>query len=150
LTPGGEIRLTPQLKYSAPEVVDSPSSCTFSSDMFSLGCLIYALFKINADKNCKSPHLITAHSLSAHKDFMKQIDRQDFSCIPQALRPIVQRMLNPDSNLRVSINDFANHGYFKDPFIQTTKQLESLIQKELQQQQTFLKGLNKIILKFEP
>jgi hypothetical protein len=62
---------------------------------------------------------------------------------------MIQRMLNSDPGMRVTINDFANHGFFKDPFIQTVKCLETLIQRDFAQQQSFLKGLSKIILKFE-
>lgn len=148
-TVSGEVKLTPNLRFSAPEVVDNSSTCSLASDMFSLGCLVYSIFKINNDKNCKNPYLINASNLFGYKEAVKSIEKQDFNCIPQALRPLILRMINPDQNLRVTINDFANHGYFKDPFIQTVRHLENLYQKDFAQQQNFLKGLSKIISKFE-
>ena len=150
MTMGGDVKLTPNLKFTAPEVADSPSQCTFASDMFSLACLVYTIYKVGADKNCSNPYLINVNSVHDHREFVKRIDREDFSCIPSALRPTIIRMLNNDPNMRISINDFANNAFFKDPFIQTVKCLENLYQKDLPQQQTFLRGLARIILKFEP
>lgn len=142
-------RLTPNIKFSAPEVANISSKCTYASDIFSFGCLIYTIYKINQDKNTNNPYLINASNVNGVQDFKKEIFKQNLSCIPDPIRSTVQRMLNPEPNMRITITDFLNHSWFKDPFIQTVKHLEALYQREVPQQQAFLKGLSQIILKFE-
>jgi len=114
---GGEVRLTPSLKFSAPEIADNPSQCCYNSDMFSFACLIYTLYKINKDQRCDQPYLFNSSTVSAHNQNIKNLSKIDMSCIPDGLKPLIQRMLNPDPTLRLSINEFVNCAYFKDPFI---------------------------------
>ena len=145
----GDLRLSPSLKFTAPEVASYPSKGSFSSDIFSFGCLIYTLYKINQDKNTKNPYLMDVHSPHAVQDAAKNIYKQNLSCIPEQIRPTVTRMLNPDPKMRITINEFLNLQWFKDPFIQTVKHLETLYQKEPPQQQAFLRGIAQIVMKFE-
>ena len=51
--------------------------------------------------------------------------------------------------MRPSVNDVLYSPWLTDPFIQTIKHLETLTEKDSNQQQLFLKGLAKIVLKFE-
>lgn len=142
-------KVTPNLKFTAPEVANFSSKCTFASDIFSFGCLIYTIYKVNSDKNTNSPYLMNATTINGVQDFAKEITKQNFFCIPEQIRSVVIRMLHPDPKMRVPISEFLANGWFKDPFIQTVKHLETLYQKDLPQQQSFLKGLSQIILKFE-
>jgi len=141
--------LRPSLKFCAPEVANINSKGGFASDIFSLGCLIYTLYKVNQDKNTKSPYLMNVASVNEVQDLARNIQKQNFNCIPIEIRPFIVRMLHPEPNMRPTISEFVNHQWFKDPFIQTVKHLETLYQREFTQQQTFLKGLNQIILRFE-
>ena len=145
----GDLRLSPSLKFTAPEVATYPSKGSFSSDIFSFGCLIYTLYKINQDKNTKNPYLMDVHSPHSVQDAAKNIFKQNLSCIPEQIRPTVTRMLSPDPKMRITINEFLNLQWFKDPFIQTVKHLETLYQKEPPQQQAFLRGIAQIVMKFE-
>lgn len=46
----GEIKVTPNIKFTPPEVVaGNPSKCALSSDIFSLACLIYTFYKVGHD-----------------------------------------------------------------------------------------------------
>ncbi len=145
----GDLKLTPSLKFTAPEVVGNPSKCSFASDIFSFACLIYTLYKVHKDKNTNNPYLMDVYSSQDVQEAVRNIQRQNFSCIPEPIKPTLMRMLNPDPKMRPSINEFLNLGWFKDPFIQAVKHLETLYQKELPQQQAFLKGMGQIMLKFE-
>ena len=143
-----ELKLTPMLHFSAPEVADVPSKCHISSDIFSLGCLIYTIFKVHADGNNFNPYLVTSNSYNGYKDAIKNLDKQNYQFIPQSLRPLIFKMITSNRN-RVRIREIANCALFKDPFIQTVRYLETLHQKDYTQQQQFLKGIGKILLKFE-
>ena len=145
----GDLKLAPSLKFTAPEVASNPSKGCFASDMFSFGCLIYTLYKINQDKNTNSPYLMDVYSHHDIQDAAKNLYKQNLSCIPEQIRPTVVRMLNPDPKMRIPISEFLNLQWFKDPFIQTVKHLETLYQKEVPQQQVFIKGISQIILRFE-
>lgn len=141
--------IRPSLNFCAPEVANSNSKCSFASDIFSLGCLIYTLYKINQDKSTKSPYLMNVSSVNEVQDFAKNMNKQNFTCIPNEIRQFIVRMLSPEPSMRPTISELVNHQWFKDPFIQTVKHLETLYQRELVQQQSFLKGLNQIVLRFE-
>lgn len=145
----GHIRLTPNLKFTAPEVTESPSRCTFTSDMFSLACLIFTLYKIKADGSARDPYLIKASSLHGYREIIQHLHRFDYSPVPEQIRPVLMRMLHSDPNMRITAAEFVNNNWFKDPFVQTVKCLETIHQRDLNQQSAFLKGLSTIILKFE-
>lgn len=144
-----ELVSAPSIKFSAPEVVEAPSKGGYASDIFSLGCLIYMLYKIHTENSTNNCYLISAETPYEHKNIVSKIDRMDFSCLPSAIKPMVIRMLNHEPNMRITVNDILNHSWFQDPLIQTVKILETLYQREFPQQQVFLKGLAQNILKFE-
>ena len=53
------IRTNPNLAFVAPEVVELPSKCTFSSDIFSLGLLLCSIFISKEDmRSTGEPYLI--------------------------------------------------------------------------------------------
>lgn len=146
----GQIRLTPSLRFAAPEITSTPSLCTFTSDMFSLGCLIYSLYKIRRDNGAHDPYLIKVNSLHGYQESIRSLDRNDFSHLPEEIRSTVINMLNPNPTQRMTPADFINHMWFKDPFVQAVKALENIHTRDFTQQQNFLKGLATIILQFEP
>ena len=149
-----EIKLHPNLNFSAPEFADAQLKCSFSSDIFSLGLIIYLFYKAKNDQNCNDLSLMnTSNNLSIFKDKLALLNtsflQKQSQVIPNALRPLWMRMLSTDWKNRPSINEIINCSWFKDPYIQTLSHLELINQKEIAQQQSFLKGLGKIILKFE-
>jgi len=146
----GQIKLTPSLRFTAPEVTRTPSLCSLTSDMFSLACLIYTLYKIKNDNGTHDPYLIQANSLHGYLEAIQTLDRNDFFHIPEEIRSTIVGMLHINPGSRMTSTDFVNHMWFKDPFIQTVKTLESIHQRDFTQQQNFLKGLCMIVLKFEP
>lgn len=145
-----ELKVTPNIAFTAPELVEFPAKCSLASDMFSLGCLLYSIFKIAKDGNAKAPYIVNASSYTGYKECIKYVEKEDLSFIPDGLRHIVSRMIKYDMANRCKISDFSSLAYFNDPLIQTIKYLETLYQRDIQQQQAFLKGLQKIMLKFEP
>ena len=118
--------------------------------MFSLGCLLYCIYKIGKDGNSKAPYIVNASSYTGYKECIKYVEKEDLSFLPDGLRHIVSRMIKYDMSSRCRINDFSSLAYFNDPLIQTIKYLDTLYQRDMQQQQAFLKGLQKIMIKFEP
>lgn len=153
-TSEASIKLHPNLNFSAPELGDAQSKCSFSSDIFSLGVIIYLFFKAKNDQNCNDANLFnTANNFSTFKEKVASLNsiflQKQSQIIPNAFRPIWMRMMSTDWKIRPSINEIINCPWFKDPYIQTLSHLEQINQKEIAQQQSFLKGLGKIILKFE-
>jgi len=46
----GDIAIVPNLRFSAPEISDK-QMCSFNTDLFSIGCLIYFMVAINKGKD---------------------------------------------------------------------------------------------------
>ena len=144
----------PNLSYSAPEVCDFSSKCSFSSDIFSLGLLIYGLFKSKADQNTNSVNCINANNLTQYKEKITSLsqnlkNQKFFQEMTPSLKTLLSKMLQSEPSLRPTVSDILGSAWFNDPFIQTISHLETLAQKDVSQQQLFLKGLSKILLKFE-
>ena len=150
----GLLVMGPNPNFSAPEVYDMPSKCCFSSDIFSLGLLIYSLFKTKAEGNTTSIYCINANNLTQYKDKISSVSQnlqreKFFKEMPQTLKSLLLKMLQIEPSLRPTVSDILGSAWFNDPFIQTIAHLETLAQKDVSQQQLFLKGLSKILLKFE-
>ena len=150
----GLVSMNPSLNFSAPEVCENPSKCLFSSDVFSLGLLIYSLFKAKAENSTTSIYCIGANNVNQYRDkagsITQNIQREKFfKEMPQALKTLLLKMLSQDAGLRPTVTEILASAWFNDPFIQTIAHLETLAQKDVSQQQLFLKGLAKILLKFE-
>lgn len=149
------LKTIPNLDFSAPEVCDTPSKCCFGSDVFSLGLLIYSLFKSKSDQNTTNIYAINAGgSLATYKSKIGGLGQnlqkeKFFKELPAALKNLLVKMLSPEPSQRPTVSDILGSAWFNDPFIQTIAHLETLAQKDVDQQQLFLKGLSKILLKFE-
>jgi len=147
---GNSLHLTPRLNFTAPEVVSSSSNCSFAADVFSLGCIIYTIFKLAYDGDVNNPYLINADSVSGYQKAIKMLEKQNFSIIPQDFQPILFKMIHPDHTKRASMNDIFSASWFKDPIVQAYQCLETLREREYTQQQSFLKGFVKIVPQLEP
>ena len=144
----------PSLNFSAPEVCDYSSKCCFNSDVFSLGLFICSLFKAKADQSTNLICCIYANTLAQYKEkissFGSNLQKEKFfKEMPPALKNLLSKMLQLEPSLRPSVSDILGSAWFNDPFIQTIVHLETLPQKDMSQQQLFLKGISKILLKFE-
>lgn len=144
----------PNLSFSAPEVCDLSSKCCFASDVFSLGLLIFTLFKAKCEQSTASVFAISANNLQQYKGKVSSLaqtvqSEKFFKEMPASLKSLLVKMLSFEPNARPSVSEILGSAWFNDPFIQTIAHLETMAQKDAGQQQLFLKGLSKILLKFE-
>ncbi|KXS20070.1 hypothetical protein M427DRAFT_401402 [Gonapodya prolifera JEL478] len=130
----------PNLDFVAPEVL-LDEQCGYSSDMFSFGCLIYALYHEG-----RSP-VQSQGSVRSWKQQVQGIDRTDLSKLPGPLQQCVARMLTR-SPRRISPSEFMDSGYFQNLLISTLQFLEDFISKSQLHKAQFLKGLVKVMPSF--
>ncbi|KAJ3338695.1 hypothetical protein HDU93_009179 [Gonapodya sp. JEL0774] len=130
----------PNLDFVAPEVI-LDEQCSYSSDMYSLGCLIYALYNEG-----RSP--VQSHgSVRSWKQLVQSVDRTDLSKLPGPLQQCVSRMLTRSPS-RITPTEFIESGYFQNLLISTLQFLEDFISKSQLHKAQFLKGLVKVLPSF--
>lgn len=137
----------PSLEYMAPEYA-LISSHSASSDIFSLGVLIYALHSTGG-----KPLRMFGKDYSAFKRYandLKQGKYPNLSCIPDGLIEYVKLMLNTTPEMRPDIHQFVKIAYFDDVGVKTLSYLDSLFQWDNLQKSKFYKGLPQVIQKLPP
>ncbi|RKO96709.1 kinase-like protein, partial [Caulochytrium protostelioides] len=132
---------SPDLDFVAPEIVLN-SQCAAESDLFSLGCLIYALYHQG-----RSP-LDTAGNESRYRDELPRLASKDLRGIPADLQPMVRRLCATERSARPSIDEFNQCGYFSSLLIKTIHYLDTLTLKTQVEKAQFLKGLNQVLPQF--
>mmetsp|Transcript_8304 Transcript_8304/g.16371 ORF Transcript_8304/g.16371 Transcript_8304/m.16371 type:complete len:797 (+) Transcript_8304:5029-7419(+) len=143
--------LIPPLVFTAPEVIN-PKGATISSDLFSLAAVTLAVFRVlrNSVRDY-SPFEVSDVSEQGHKEAINTVIRlasTSMACVPDGLRETVQRFLsvNPD---RGQIQDFLNSRGFQETPIKALNFLEHIHEKQEAQKLQFLKGMHKLIERFE-
>eukprot|EP00357_Protocruzia_adherens_P036390 CAMPEP_0115017624 /NCGR_PEP_ID=MMETSP0216-20121206/28242_1 /TAXON_ID=223996 /ORGANISM="Protocruzia adherens, Strain Boccale" /LENGTH=554 /DNA_ID=CAMNT_0002388505 /DNA_START=77 /DNA_END=1737 /DNA_ORIENTATION=+ len=150
--------VSPNLVYTAPELT-TKRQCSKSSDLFSLGSLLFTLFKfsenyskegMNGEYNCVFN--LYEHSSECHVNSCRELQRinpRTFDFLPDGLRPNILGMLEYEPSRRMDINQFKNSAWFNDNFLKTLIFLERIDEKDETAKQQFLGGLAKIIKKFD-
>ncbi|KAI9206716.1 kinase-like domain-containing protein [Polychytrium aggregatum] len=132
---------SPSLDYLAPEVVEG-SSFEFTSDIWSLGCVIYAMFN-----HGKSP-VTCNNNTHRYQETVNRISSVSYQQIPAALSGILQRMLVKYPSQRISVEAIQTSEYFDNILVSTIKYLETFVEKTAQHKAQFLKGLVRILPQF--
>ncbi|XP_030845520.1 SCY1-like protein 2 isoform X3 [Strongylocentrotus purpuratus] len=135
--------LQPNLNYLAPEYLLT-QSCDTSSDLFSLGMLMYSV--INTGKlfhDCNE-------NLSTFKQKSEQLRSLSISLLsslPDGLKEYVKMLLSTTPTIRPDADQLGKIPYFDDVGAMTLQYVDSLFQQDNQQKAQFFKGLPKVISK---
>ena len=146
--------LIPPLHFMAPEVV-ATRICTSASDLFSLGCLIYSLYKAASSSNSVDHHYLRITDISAngHKNACTEAQYSIgtlVAAMPEDFREVIARLTALAPAERPSLHTFSVSRPFQDPFIKSLYFLEHIHEKQESQKVQFLKGMSKVIEKFDP
>ncbi|KAF5092926.1 hypothetical protein D0Z00_004337 [Geotrichum galactomycetum] len=129
------------LDYSAPELILDHKLDT-SNDIFSLGCLLIALFTTK-------PPMQTDNNPNSYK--------QEFSTIPRALRDeripkyiveMIPRMVSRYPHDRLTLEQFKGSSLFDNVLIRTINFLDDFPMKLPAEQQAFMNGFSQLIGQF--
>uniref|UniRef100_A0A0D6R132 Protein kinase domain-containing protein n=1 Tax=Araucaria cunninghamii TaxID=56994 RepID=A0A0D6R132_ARACU len=131
------VPLQPSLNYTAPELVRTKmSNITWSSDIFSLGCLAYHLI-------ARKPLLDCNNNARTYTSKIAYLSHDDFSNIPSDLLHDLRRMLNADETSRPSALDFTGSPFFRDDTrLRALRFLDHMLERDNMQKSEFLKALS--------
>ncbi|CDW79562.1 serine threonine protein kinase [Stylonychia lemnae] len=148
----GDIAIVPNLRFSAPEISDK-QMCSFNTDLFSVGCLIYFMVAINRGKDPFILNQTDITSKDQHVYELKGFDKR-FNMLMAGMESdfeiIMRQMLNinyPES--RGPLNEVVVKSWFQDPLLKTIKYLETIDSRDHQNKVQFLTGITTILSKFD-
>lgn len=127
--------------YVAPEYVLDNNICQ-ANDMFSLGCLAYAVHNKGASL------LKTFNSYHTYEKQIKTLTSQSFKTIPAHLQEVIRLLLARHPNQRMDPVSFQNSKYFDNLLVSTMKFLESFPEKTREEKAQFMKGLSRVLGQF--
>ncbi|XP_065211698.1 SCY1-like protein 2 [Planococcus citri] len=133
----------PKLDYLAPES-GLFGKLLASSDVFSFGMLIYALYNKGQPFHSSNNNW-TTYNQNVSK--FKRISNSDLLSIPQEIREIVKLMLNYMPELRPEFHDFLKSEFFDDVSVKALSYLDSMFQWDNLQKSQFYEGLPQILEK---
>ena len=141
----------PDLSFVAPELVLNNKSF-YSSDMFSLGLIIYQILKDHLGDN--KTHLfmkLSNNNINSYKNFMNSFD----SYLSTKLKFenddnfLLSKLLQKQYNLRPRVRDIIDTPWFNDPKLKALNFVMNLESNDLKKDVEFLEKLPKIIGMFE-
>ena len=141
----------PDLSFVAPELIFN-NKCFYSSDMFSLGLIIYQILKDHLGDN--KTHLfmkLSSNSINAYKNFMNSFD----SYLTSKLKFenddnfLLSKLLQKQYNSRPRVRDIIDTPWFNDPKLKALNFIMNLESNDQKKNVEFLEKLPKIIGMFE-
>ncbi|KAK9731341.1 Protein kinase domain [Popillia japonica] len=133
----------PNLGFLAPECILTHMQNS-SSDLFSLGMLIYAVHAKSGD----SLHFVKdLQQFKSRANQLKQLPQSKLQNIPESLKEYVKMLLNITPELRPDAHQFIKIPYFEDVGVKTLNYLDSLLQWDNLQRSQFFKGLPEALKK---
>ena len=141
----------PDLSFVAPELVLNNKSF-YSSDMFSLGLIIYQILKDHLGDN--KTHLfmkLSNNNINSYKNFMNSFD----SYLSTKLKFenddnfLLSKLLQKQYNLRPRVRDIIDTPWFNDPKLKALNFVMNLESNDQKKNVEFLEKLPKIIGMFE-
>nr|CAG4640636.1 EOG090X018J [Eulimnadia texana] len=142
----------PNLDFLAPEVSQGKryggSTATLpvshSLDMFSLGCLVYAIFNHG---NSPWPMECDIERYFRLSGSNRELPYKGIESVPADLRETVRSLLNSSTEKRIDTYSFLKISYFEDVGVKTLNYLDSLFQWDNLQKSQFFKGLPAVLAK---
>lgn len=130
----------PELNYTAPEHVLS-RNCFTSSDMFSLGILIYAIY------NSGKPLFDCEGDIVTYKRHIEKMSRHlpPLGSVPADVQDQVKCLVSISPELRPDAHQISKITYFDNVAAQTLHYLDTLMQRDNMTKSQFFKSLYKII-----
>ncbi|XP_046997938.1 protein kinase domain-containing protein ppk32 [Schistocerca americana] len=137
----------PDLDYIAPEV-QTTSSCSILSDMFSLGMVICSIF------NQGRPLIQANHSASTYLKQLEVLEEQVHNVLPRVPVPLqeaVVRLLSRDTRQRPTAQLLSLIKYFStDPSVHALQFLDVINMKDPTQKSHFYRNTLKDVLPYVP
>jgi len=133
----------PDLNYAAPEYILS-RSCDVSSDMFSLGVLIYSIY------NKGRPPFDCDNNMTAFKRNVEQMSRNSSTAlgnVPKEVQEHVRNLLSITPTLRPDVHVMSKISFFENVAAMTLQYLDSLMQRDEMAKSQFFRGLYKVMSK---
>uniref|UniRef100_T1JAW7 Protein kinase domain-containing protein n=1 Tax=Strigamia maritima TaxID=126957 RepID=T1JAW7_STRMM len=137
------VHAQPNLDFLAPEYALT-LSCDTSSDMFSLGVLVYTIFNDGKVPFCNNGNFKMFKQNSCE---LKCLPGSILNAIPSTLRDYEKMLLNVTPEVRPDAHQFTKIDFFEDVGAKTLQYLDSLFQWDNLQKSHFYKGLPTIINK---
>ncbi|XP_043943833.1 SCY1-like protein 2 isoform X2 [Protopterus annectens] len=143
--PNAPLYCQPNPDYLAPEYILSVT-CDTASDMYSLGCIFYALF------NDGRP-IFAVNKQDVFKSFSRQLDQlsrlglKELQKIPEEVREHVKMLLNVTPTVRPDADQMTKIPFFDDVGAMTLQYFDTLFQRDNLQKSQFYKGLPKVLSK---
>ena len=142
----------PNLNFTAPEIVMT-ETCSQSTDIFSLGCLLYTFFKLSQGESkraCFYFNLYDPYNKHQYEEKSKALGiATPLEHLPPTLRLLLKNMIRNNPPDRLSLLQIGDSDWLKDPLIRTVQYLEHLLEKEHHHKIQFLSGLAKVLPQFD-
>ena len=150
---GGEINVssgaTPNLSYCAPEII-SHSKAFYSSDIFSIGCIIYNLLKFHKGESDRNLLSLNSNTVLSYNNALSNMDNKLSKCnFENEDINLLNKILNKDPQYRPGIKELLDNEWFNDPKLKALNFIENLNANEQSKNIEFLQKLPRIISMFE-
>lgn len=130
-----------RLTCLAPEFA-LDESIEVSSDMFSLGCLIYAVH------NKGVPPFQNRQNLHTYRKNVEKLTSISYNHLPGHLHDVMYRLLTRYPSGRMNASEFITSKYFDNVLVSTIRFLESFPEKSRHEKSDFLKGVVRVLPQF--
>ncbi|KAJ3340574.1 hypothetical protein HDU83_007011 [Entophlyctis luteolus] len=133
---------SPSMDFLAPEaVLDSKNSS--ASDIWSLGCLIHAIFNKG-----QSP-VYSNDNVQTYRTRLSKLGQTDIcKNIPPSLANTLMGTFARDPKSRISLQTIAASEFFDNVLLSTVSFLEAFVEKSRMEKAQFLKGLVEVLPQF--
>ena len=141
----------PDLSFVAPELIFN-NKCYYTSDMFSLGCIIFQILKDHLGDSKSHLFLkLSNNSINAYKSFFNSYD----SFLSSKLKFenddnfLLSKLLQKEQSIRPRVREIIDTPWFNDPKLKALNFVMNLESNDLKKNIEFLEKLPKIVGMFE-
>ena len=141
----------PDLSFVAPELIFN-NKCYYTSDMFSLGCIIYQILKDHLGDS--KSHLfmkLSSNNSNSYKSFFNSYDTYLSSKLKFENDDnfLLSKLLQKEQSIRPRVREIIDTPWFNDPKLKALNFVMNLESNDLKKNIEFLEKLPKIVGMFE-
>lgn len=129
--------------YLAPEII-LEKRCDFSSDLFSLGALLYSIY-YTGKPLLECNHTDVYRVMSRKVDNLRNLSTYDLDKFPKEVIDHEKMLIHPDSRVRPDADQIGKLPYFEDIGVVTLQYLDNILQRDNLQKSQFFKGLAQVL-----